>query len=147
MTSSGFTAWKEKELYNSECFSRIFITLGWFWCVDMASSADIMGSGGPISEAILTKHLLKISATSHGSVTVWSFSLSMIVLLPLNFLSVKKVFSVAQKFLREIIFNRLFSYGHNSVSFPSVFFPVALCLAPATLVAQWLDAPCWPRRL
>ena len=53
----------------------------------MASSADIMGSGGSISEAILTKYLLKISATSHGSVTVLSFSLSMIVLLALIFVS------------------------------------------------------------
>ena len=141
MISLGFTAWKEKELYNLECFSRIFITLGWFWWVDMASSADIIGSGGPISEAMLTKYLLKISATSYGSVTVFTFSLSMIVLLPLNFFVSKERFYCSPEivvrlfaFLWEIIFDGLFSNGHNSFpvhSLPSGSFRISwICSGP-----------------
>ena len=99
MISCGFTVWKEKELCNSGCFSLIFITLGWFWWVKRASSDDVLGSGKPISAAILTKYLLKISATLFWSVIVSLFSLNVIVLLPLNFLSERKGEIVAQKFL------------------------------------------------
>ena len=99
MISFGFTAWKEIELCNSGCFSLNFITLGWFWWVKRATSDDVMGSGKPISAAILTKYLLMISATLFWSVIVSLSSLSVTVLLPLNFLSGRKGEIVAQKFL------------------------------------------------
>ena len=122
MISSGFTAWKENELYNLECFSRIFITLGWFWWVDMASSADTIGSGGPIYDAMLTKYLLKISATSYGSVTVFFIFIENDCCIAFEFFVSKEWFNCSPEivvrlfaFLWEILFDGLFSNGHNFV--------------------------------
>ena len=107
-----FSGWKSNDSFME---SRIFITLRWFRCTDIASLAQAGKSGKLIWEATMVRYSLKISAI---------YRLSTLVLSGFVF-NLRKTRDSAQErsaLLLEVC-HRLFSQGKYLILLTSIFVP------------------------